>query len=438
MVSVGVFIDLRWTATAGGHVKCWEQFAEAATQVPEQLDLTLHLLGDGLRPAGGHRASVMPLSRNVRFVTHPSRFSTERISFLRDVPDHTDLAAYNSALMPYLEQHQVVHTTHPLFTFGKTARRYCLKTRKPLVTSIHTDTPQYARIYLEQMIAGLPTPQWVKTLLQTQLHIPDRYQAFLQAKRKHYLRACQHVWVSQPSDFDQVAQVLPPDRISRLRLGINFENFSPQKRDRTHLEQTYGIPPEKFLLLFVGRLDACKNVMVFAEAVQALVRRGLPVHAVVVGQGSSASAIQAALANHVSMLGSVKHQDLGRIFASCDLFVFPSETETLGSVVVEAKASGLPSLVSGKGGTHQVIKVVGEDGMIVSERDPQVWADQIEALYQNPKLLAHMRVQSSEHIRCHWPSWQSILIQDLLPIWTAVSHRHGQLSLPPIPCATSG
>ena len=47
MVSVGVFIDLRWTPTAGGHVKCWEYFAESATTFPDELDLTLHVLGDG-------------------------------------------------------------------------------------------------------------------------------------------------------------------------------------------------------------------------------------------------------------------------------------------------------------------------------------------------------------------------------------------------------
>ncbi|NCJ07130.1 glycosyltransferase [Synechococcales cyanobacterium C] len=415
MVSVGVFIDLRWTTTAGGHVKCWEHFAEAATAFPDQLDLTLHVLGD--------RKSVMPLSRHVRFVTHPFRFSTERIFFLQDVPDHTDLAAYNPALIPYLQQHQVVHTTHPLFTFGKTAYRYCLKSGKPLVTSIHTDTPQYARIYIEQTIAGLPTPTWFKRFLQNQLQIPARYQAYLQAKREHYWRVCQHVWVSQPSDFDQASQVLPPDRISKLGRGINFENFSPQKRDRTHLEQTYGILPDKFLLLFVGRLDVCKNVMVFAEAVQMLLERGLPIHAIVAGQGKSAPEITAALGHHVSMLGNVQHQDLGTIFASCDLFVFPSETEVLANVIVEAKASGLPCLVSDKGGSYQMIKVVGEDGMIVSGRDPQVWADQIEALYQNPKLLAHMGVQSSNHIRSHWPSWQSVLLQDLLPIWTAMVSR---------------
>jgi len=409
MVSVGVFIDLRWHPAAGGHVKCWESLATAATAIPEYLDLSLHFLGD--------QDETIKLADNVRYVLHPPRFSTERLPFLADVPGHTDIAGYNPALIPALAQPEIIHITHPQFTFGKTALRYCRQQGKPLVASIHTDTPEYSRIYTAQALQKLFGKGWFNDLLSEQIQIPRRYKQWMVSRQKRYWQSCTHVFTAQPSDFGEVNSVLPKAQISHLRRGIDKSLFNPQYRDRPWLEQTYQIPSGKFLLLFVGRLDACKNILTFTQAVKILLDQGLPVHALVVGQGKCDEAVQAILGEHVSLPGTIRHDQLGPIFASADLFVFPSQTETIGNVIVESKASGLPVIISSHGGAYQSVQVSGEDGVVVEDDLPETWAAAIAALYHNPDRLNQMRLATSTHIEQQWPTWLQVLEWDLLPIW---------------------
>ncbi len=412
MVSVGVFIDLRWHPGAGGHVKCWESFAKATATIPEHLDLSLHFLGD--------QDQTIQIADNVRYILHPPRFSTERLPFLTDVPGHTDIAGYNPTLLPHLAQPDIVHITHPQFTFGKTALRYCRQQGKPLVASIHTDTPEYSRIYTEQALRKLFGQSWFNHLLSQQLQIPRRYKQLMVKRQKRYWQSCTHVFTAQPSDMGEVNEVLPKRRISHLRRGIDKALFNPHHCDRTGLEQTYQIPSGKFLLLFVGRLDACKNILTFANAVKRLLDQGLPVHALIVGQGSSDAEVQALLGEHVSLPGTIDHDQLGPIFASADVFVFPSQTETIGNVIVEAKASGLPVIISSHGGAYQSVQRSGEDGVVVEDDQPESWANAIADLYHNPEQLAHIKQATLTHIQQQWPTWLQVLEADLLPIWQSL------------------
>lgn len=414
MISVGVFIDLKWQQSAGGHVKCWEKFAKAAVHQPD-LDLTLHFLGE--------THQVLEQAENVRYVLHPPRFSTERLPFLQDVPDHTDLVSYNPALEPYLEAIDVAHTTHPLFTFGKTAQKFCQQQGKPLVASVHTDTPQYTQIYLEQRLRGMFGQGVVNQLLVDRLQLPQRYRRSIVAQQQRYWQTCDHVLTAQPHD-PEVNPVMPPDKISHLRRGIDTDLFNPERCDRIHLNQTYSIPTDCFLLLYVGRLDDCKNVMTFAHSAKILMDQGLPVHALAVGRGNRAEDVQALLGDRVTLPGVLEQETLGPIFASVDLFVFPSTTETVGNVILEAKAAGLPVLISDQGGAHQTLRQPGEDGMIVASEEPQHWAEVIAQLYRDKEMRSHLSQAAQKHIREAWPSWQDVLVEDLLPVWRSLAHAH--------------
>ena len=88
---VGVLIDLEWSERAGGHVKCWERFAEAAAGDPDcGVDLTVHLLGD--------REDVVELAPHVRFVTLPPALGSRRFPFFRRrAGDATDLARHHAS-----------------------------------------------------------------------------------------------------------------------------------------------------------------------------------------------------------------------------------------------------------------------------------------------------------------------------------------------------
>lgn len=413
MVAVHVLIDLHWQKAVGGHVKSWMQFASIAqTLDPETIDLTLHLHGD--------RPETIPQSANVRYVTHPPRFSTERLPFLQDVPSHTDLASHAPSLLPYLEQADVVHTTHPLFTFGQTAQKYCTAHQKPLVSSIHTDSALYAKIYLEEKLQKIFGVNGFSRLLNQQLRLPERYKNGLDQKQTSYWKSCAHVWYSQPSEQAALIQNNPELSISRLRRGVNLEMFSPTFGDRTQLFTQYNVPKDPFLLLFVGRLDACKNFTTFAHTLQILLDQGLNVHGVAAGRGSQADRVRQQLGQNITFLGNLPHAELGLIYASCDLFVFPSETETVGNVVLEAKASGLVPLVSDQGGVTQLIQRPGEDGFVIPGQDPRVWAKAVQTLYGDKDRRSQMSQAAHAHLQETWPTWDTVFREDLLPIWQAM------------------
>lgn len=414
MVAVHVLIDLHWQNALGGHVKSWQQFAKVAQCLSsEEIDLTLHFQGD--------RHAEIPQSSNVRYVLHKPRFSTKRLPFLQDVPSHTDLATHAPTLIPYLEQSDIVHTTHPLFTFGTTAQKFCIRHGKTLVSSIHTNAPLYAKIYLEEKLQKILGQNFLSHFLLNTLHLPAKYKASLDRKQTAYWQQCQYVWFNQPSEKQQLEQ-LSGVAYSRLRRGLDWEMFSPALCDRPLLQQQYGVPTESFLLLFVGRLDACKNLMTFAQAVKCLVGRQIPVHGVAVGKGSQADAIKALLGKDISLLGALDQEKLGLIYASADLFVFPSETETVGNVVLEAKASGLVPCVSDQGGVTQLIKSSGQDGLIISGQDPVDWANEIQSLYEDPQKRSEMSAAAYRHVQESWPTWETVFMEDLLPVWRAIAN----------------
>ncbi|NET59375.1 MAG: glycosyltransferase family 1 protein [Symploca sp. SIO2E6] len=418
MVSVGILIDLRLRPEAGGHVKCWERLAEGAIGLADQLDLTLHFLGD--------QEQKITMAENVRYLLHRPRFGTDRLPFLKDVADQTDLANFNPKLYPYLEQHDVLHATHQLFTFGKTALKFAQENHKPLVASIHTDVPKYTEIYTRQVLQKFVCQGSLYQLLAETFKIPQQRRQAMEQQLQDYWHDSQHVWASQPEDYDQVAQIISPQRVSLLPRGIDKAWFHPNKSDRQQLQQTYGIPTDVPLLLFVGRLNSCKNVMVIAEAISNLLTQGIPVHSLFVGQGPSQPAIQNLLGSAATFTGWLPYSELASIYASCDLFVFPSETETYGNVVVEAKACGLPVVVSSQGGAAQLVQREGEDGIHMQGNNPQEWAKAIAHLLRDASKLKTMGQAARYHIETTWPSWQEVLMQDLLPVWQAVASGASQ------------
>jgi glycosyltransferase involved in cell wall biosynthesis len=137
-------------------------------------------------------------------------------------------------------------------------------------------------------------------------------------------------------------------RIRRVPRGIDLALFHPSRRDRSSLAR-FGLA-DKPTILYVGRLSREKNLETLLRA-HALVRRTHPEAALlVVGAGPISGSIRG---DGVVLAGELTGTRLAEVFASADLFAFPSETETFGNVVVEAQASGLPVVVAGKGAAHE-------------------------------------------------------------------------------------
>jgi glycosyltransferase involved in cell wall biosynthesis len=199
----------------------------------------------------------------------------------------------------------------------------------PLVVSYHTDLPKYLNYY------GMGfAERWIWPLL-----------------RKRHNRATVNLCTSVA-----MIEQLEQHGIERLALwpgGVDAERFQPSKRTDAMRARLTGGHPEAPLLLYVGRLSAEKGIERLRPILQAFPSARLAL----VGDGPH----HKALAHHFAGLpvywaGFLLGDELAQAFASADVFLMPSRTETLGLVILEAMASGLPVVGARAGGIPELIE----------------------------------------------------------------------------------
>jgi glycosyltransferase involved in cell wall biosynthesis len=415
-LSVGVVVDLFLEPEAGGHVKCWERFAEAAVG-RDDLKLTVYFLGK--------KRQILTVGSNVCYVTRRPLLDTSWFDFLAKMPDHTDLAPFHPSYLKYWRDHHVIHTTDAYFTLARTALRFARVTGRPLVNSIHTDTPGYTRAYTPRAIEDLFGKGLLRDFLCNTIHLHERIAARMQRRLTRYLKRCDWVLGNNPDDLCGVHSNSAERRCSLLRRGIDKEAFHPRHADRVRLERAFGVPQDRFVILNVGRVGPDKDVMTLAHAVRALLDSGAPVHAIFAGDGSQAPDVRALLGNHVSMPGYLPQKHLPWLYASSDLFVFPSRKEVSPNALVEAKASGMPVVVSDEGGSLAMLERSGNHGVVVQGSDPRVWAEAIDSLRRDPQRRRTLAEGARQSIEATWPSWKDVLEEDLLPVWQRVAREKG-------------
>jgi glycosyltransferase involved in cell wall biosynthesis len=193
---------------------------------------------------------------------------------------------------------------------------------------------------------------------------------------------------SEPAKQDLVRAGL--DNVEVWGRGVDTKSFSPGRRSNP-LRQAYGVD-NGVVLLHVGRLAAEKGIGTILDAF-AIAREQLParaVHLVVAGTGPSEHALRAQAPPQVTFLGLLdRDRSLPRMYASSDVFLFASLTETLGLVVLEAMSSGLPVIATPAGGVADHLRD-GVNGLAFPANDAGAMAHAIVALVMNPELRARL------------------------------------------------
>src|SRR4029453_11387134 len=157
-----------------------------------------------------------------------------------------------------------------------------------------------------------------------------------------------------------------PERLKILPRGLDTTLFSPEHRDPAFW-QRFGEHNGAIHLLYVGRISKEKDLDVLAHAYRQLRSEGLPVQLYLVGDGPYLQALNKALPEAV-FTGYLRGKELAAAYASADVFVFPSTTDTFGNVVIEAQASGVPVIVSDSGGPKELVHE-RESGLITKSHD---------------------------------------------------------------------
>src|SRR5215472_2282556 len=410
---VGVLVDLPFGPHSGGHVKCWTRLAEAAARRHGDLDLTVYFTGNEPRE--------IKLADTVRYTIVPSVFSTARVGFLSHVPDHTDLAPWHPRIAKALGGFDVIHTTDGYFTHARTALRVARRRHIPLVNSVHTNTPEYARVFTAQTIDKLFGRGVVARMLRDGLCVPEFVERRMLRQLDRYHRACDFVLVSRPSQLEVATRAMP-GRVALLRRGIEHQLFRPANRNRGWLASEFGIAPGTIVVLYVGRLNRGKNVGLIADAFVSLVQRGLPIHLLCAGDGDERATILERLGSRASCPGNIEREMLATIYASSDLFAFPSEIEEYGNVVLEALASGLPVMVSARSSCGRLL-IENVTGHVLPGGDAGAWAEAIGALAGDPDRRRDMSHAARAYAERRLPSWDDVLATDLLPHWREVAER---------------
>lgn len=248
-----------------------------------------------------------------------------------------------------------VATEGPL---GVVGRRYALQRGVPLVTSFHTDFPRYARSYGTPWLAPLVW-QWL-----VRFHRPSRL----------IHTPGEGVWEELRGRGLEQAVV--------WGRGVDVGFFRPYRRDIGWRRWMAG-GDDTAVVLHVGRLAPEKNLDVLADAwIRAHAELGQRATFVIAGEGPVARSLVARLP-FVRQLGFVDREALARMYASADLCVLPSQTETCGLVALEAMASGIPVVAADAGGLRESVRQ-GHNGCLVPPHDAAAFARAIVQLVTDP------------------------------------------------------
>ncbi|MGO1521043.1 MAG: glycosyltransferase family 4 protein [Sphingobacterium sp.] len=233
-------------------------------------------------------------------------------------------------------QPDVIHISTPSI-LGFFALRYAKSRDIPVISIYHTHFISYISYYLRNIpVLIKPLELWVRKAMV------------------RFYNGCEKVYVPSNNILHQLNDYgIRPEKLKLWQRGIDLTLFNPEKADRNYLQQlTKNKKPN---ILFVSRLVWEKNLQTLFDIYKRIQAVHLECNLVVVGEGSAAEETKMNMPNAYFM-GKLDHQELSRVYASADVFIFPSTSETYGNVVIEAMASGLPCVIANGGGSSSLVE----------------------------------------------------------------------------------
>ena len=270
-----------------------------------------------------------------------------------------------------------------------------------LVGIYHTDLPQYIRYYTED--EALESATW-------------RY-------LRWFYEQMDLVYVPSRAYRDQlVAKGFTCEKLRLLPHGIDVDRFNPNRRSPAFWRR-FGVNGG-LKVTYVGRAAKEKDLDVLVEVYDRLARARPDCSLVIVGDGPFLEQMKTRLPHrNVVFTGFLFDADLSSAYAGSDVFVFPSTTDTFGNVVLEAMASGVPVVVSDRGGPAEIVEH-GVTGLVTKARSADDLCAAIERLLDDPDLRRRMSAECRTYAEtCRWERiylnfWQgeSAAAQAALPV----------------------
>jgi glycosyltransferase involved in cell wall biosynthesis/predicted metal-dependent phosphoesterase TrpH len=267
----------------------------------------------------------------------------------------------------------------------------------PLIGSYHTELTAYA-----QLRSGQP-------------HLAKTMEMAVGA----FYNACDLVLSPSPASDEALASIgTGTAKVLRWDRGVDTSRFDPSLRNeelrelwmdglacpRQETAERLGADPRRpgracpaVYVLYAGRITREKGAELLADSFMAARERDPRLHLVLAGGGPEQERLRERVGAHATFLGWLQGTELARAYASADVFLFPSATDTFGQVILEAQASGLPVLAVGMGGPLALV----QDGVtgLLREQDSGQLADALVALAGSAPMRERLSRAALEAVR---------------------------------------
>ncbi len=267
----------------------------------------------------------------------------------------------------------IIHVHSP-FLLGRLGARTARRHKLPLIFTFHTLYDQYVHYFP---------------------FIESTAKLVVQAIARDFSNRCNVVVAPSQSVVTHLRRIGIEAPIVKVPTGIDIDEF--KDLNRNWLRDNYGVKPEEKVLLFVGRLGKEKNVAFLLQSFQEVLKCFPDTSLVLVGKGPQEEDLhqlcrQLGIEDKVIFIGELLRKQLVHCYASADLFVFPSVTDTQGLVIGEAKAAGIPVVAIRAFGPGDMVNH-DEDG-ILTGLSLSAFTDAILMLLKDKELYARMSRQS--------------------------------------------
>ncbi|MDX1672079.1 MAG: glycosyltransferase family 1 protein [Balneolaceae bacterium] len=263
---------------------------------------------------------------------------------------------------------------------GFRAMRYAQSHHIQIVASYHTHFTSYLKYYnLELLeVLGWKYLEW-------------------------FYSQCKHIYVPSPSMAEELNRQGIDEGVRLWARGVDTDLFHPDKRD-LEWRREVGFKDNDKVISFVSRLVWEKNLQTFVDVVKKLQGSELSTQSMIVGDGPARKELEHMLPE-AHFTGFITGDELARAYASSDIFLFPSETETFGNVTLEAMACGLPCVVADATGSRSLVEA-GVNGYLAPPRNTDEFAQFVRTIASDNELRERMGKTARQKAMAY--SWENV------------------------------
>ena len=360
---------------------------------------------------------AMTLAKLVQGLSHRNH----DVQLIRPRQTKTDSPMSDASLEEVLMRGMPI-PRYPELKLGLPSKKTLVKTwtlRRPDVVHIATEGPLGWSALQAAKVLKLPVTSDFRTNFQS--YSKHYGVGWLRKPIVAYLRKFHNATACTMVPTRELMRTLSQNGFANLKVvsrGVDTKLFNISKRD-TSLRSSWGATDDTKVLISVGRMAPEKNLDQVLKTYDALKVTGQAFKLVMVGDGPLKEQFQKRYPE-IIFPGMLSQTNLATYYASSDLFIFPSQTETFGNVTLEALASGIPVLAFDCAAARDWVQT-GVNGWLVAENNPEGFAAQAVTIFNSKDLLDQITKSTRQQV-VHL-DWDQIAEQVESVFWDAIRIR---------------